>query len=193
MKCKYRPQDYAQRLDHTWCRYKGIPVYVRVQGDRISGSYDCQDYFVIQDLEDFDISSLELGYVNHRNKVSYVTRVPSQRYKQGVCSSNVSFEGIAEGRSAREAVVEVTSTAFKNMLNGVYPPLEKVLKNLSEGEVAISRDIAISTDILGVKSVFYKQKLVGWIAPGTKVVNIPSGDLAHIVSYFLEGLNWEIN
>ena len=92
--------------------------------------------------------------------------------------------------------------SFADSVEGIFPDLlgsiatlrRNLDLNLTEGEVAISRCIALSIDAQGIIKVFYKNLYVGWIAPDNDIVHVKRGDLAWVVSHYLSHvLGWKVD
>ena len=211
MRCKYLPQDLTARLDDSVCRYRGEPVYVRVNGDRLR-LFDLTNmqkwkWEIIYTDPEFDISSPLLGYMNtdvinlSNNKCYYVRRKPVRRYKQGfnlVASTFSMLDGTLERK--RDISSLMYSKGMKECITGVYPTLDQVLdffkKNFKPGETleaAVTREIALQVGKNGVVNVFYKEFEVGWMTLKENVVHIPSGDWAWVISKFMQPLNWRVD
>ena len=189
MKCKYLTRDYNQRLSRTMCRYKGDIVFLECDNTEILGKRTYNgDYFLIDDVENIDVSSIPLGYVNTNNGALYVMRLPVRSYKQGVCDNNI--RGVTVGGEAR--AVSVNTQQFFDMARGEYPSLSSVLSSKSTTTKAISRDVAISTNDLGVRSVYYKNQLVGWMAPDSNEVIIPNTERVELVNRYLKASSLKV-
>lgn len=223
MKNNITESDLGQKLHDTVCRYQGDPVYVTVHNAKkgILNLWDLVEYNKIRgglqgaekikpleikhDDPDFDISGIPLGYVQSDKdwRVTYVSRIPARRVKQGVCANHIRCMPPVEGTSNYTNSYGIMFTqGFKNMVLDTYPSLEEQMKGLRKaceeqrefnGEAAISRDICISINSLGVISVYFKNQLVGWIPPGKTQVYVKASDLAWVISKFLgHVLGWQI-
>lgn len=201
MRAKYLPQDTEARLHRGVCFFDGRPYYLELMSQtvaKLTQLYGTKTPFNIE-LNDqrLDISSPKLGYLNAKGGLAvYVYRKPERKYKQLITAGSVnSFiplkgSGLYSGEVLYETMM---SKQGESMLLGEYPTLTKVLKKLGEGKIqslAISRDIALAMDDKGIVHVFYKMDDVGVIKD--KTVEIPSGDVAWVVSRNLEGFDWVV-
>lgn len=204
MRCKFPERDLAQRLDATICRFRGLPVYVRVTGRGLtlyslpSGGKKAL-YEIRADDPEFDISTIPLGYVQIApDIVVYTSRRPQRLYKQGLASESISWK-FTNNNNNHRVPINFFNVAFENMVLGAYPDLRDALhilrKSDTEKEVAISRDIALKYNPnLKIISVYFKGEdaEVGWIVPDTNIVIVPSSEKGWIVSQNLVGFSWEI-
>ncbi len=108
--------------------------------------------------DDLDMHPVKLGYVNHKNGVSYVQRKPVRRdWKQGLraqncVSYNVPFRNIAFNE-------------VRDCIMGNYPKFADALKG--NRVIAFHRHWAVrkATDLL------YKEQIVGLIVDGKPVLD----------------------
>lgn len=201
---KFAPRDWQQRLDATICRFQGIPVYVRT-GDRTFQLYKLDDLNEVWKTisptdEAFDVASCPLGYVQVKEHVAYLARRPLRKFKQGIDEKSISFSYLPDLESKpRVGSMRdiVYSKGFINMVIDKYPSLDSTLETLNKAEkpmsLAISRNVALYVMKHKVVNVYYKNELVGWIAPGEKTVHVPSDPLGWIVSNHLKGFDWTID
>lgn len=179
--CRYNTcADLQARLDGTICRYEGRLVFVRVMSD--TGQPD--DYSIwlynwpdadkkIKRIEaddpSFDISLLDLGYMNYlhdgKNHVIYPYRSTNKKYKQGTCTSYTHTARI-DGGPAQFGSYSLQSQGFVDMIEGRYPPVSVCELH---PELAVSPDVAIRTDALGVREYFWRMNKVAIKVPGQKL------------------------
>jgi hypothetical protein len=212
--------DLSARLHGTICRYKDQPVYVYVDGKNLHLKHPVTRIDIIQikwDDPDFDISSPELGYFNlltlsdrsPKNRVFYAERQPVKKWRQGL-NPNVLHYSDIEGDPDKSHIPGMpqdhwlADQGFYDMLTNEYPSLNKAFDILeaetfstkygiySCKEIAISKDTAIQKTKSGVYQVFYKCDNVGWVAPGTRTVNVKSSEMGWIISKFLKEFNWRV-
>lgn len=208
MLCKIPNRDLQQKLNATVCMYAGKPVWVEVVGATViiadlPGGDNRREIKASDPL--FDVSTPPLGYCD-ASPVKYLTRIPARRSVQGLSHRSLRSERLPIGFNQQR--VEGTgdriffTRGFVDMVINKYRPLEDTLKYL-RGKInnhpeemldaAVSRNIALQINKLGIIHVFYKQDLVGWIAPDDIVVNVKSDEKGWIVSrYLAHGLTWEI-
>jgi len=221
MRCTIPDVDLTQKLDGTICRYKGAPVYVRVR-DRQGqlDLYDCRagsnaeaKFRIKSTDEEFDISSLPLGYMNQKDskEVVYVSRIPARRTKQGVEGRSLRISSATGNGGGRAKYVDniFFTKEFADMVEGIYPSLDSAIKelrgiysktsvvNLKEADIicqkAVSRNIALSINAMGNINVYFKDSWVGWIAPDEMLVRVPNNAMGWIVSRYLSHeLAWDI-
>lgn len=216
MKCSWNTgNDINSRLHGTICQYMGLPVYVStgkgngiitlsnpVTGDHIKD--------ISHDDEDFDVSSIEIGYMNllldpksvlkygEKNIVVHAVREPHKKWRQGLNNNVVVFSGIdgGLGKFGQYAPGGIFSTqGFYDSIIGVFPPLDVALALLNSGEenqLAISKDVALQRLPSEVILVFYKTQNVGYMAPESKTVVVPSNEKGWIVSKYLQQFNWVV-
>ena len=201
MRAKYLPQDTEARLHRGICFFEGRPYYLQLMSQteaQFTPLYGAKAPFNIE-LPDarLEISSPKLGYLNSKGGLAvYTYRKPERKYKQLLTAASISsfipFRG--HGLYSPDVVYDtLMSKQGESMLLGEYPTLPEVLKKLDGVKVkslAISRDIALATNEEGITHVFYKMDDVGTIKD--KTVEIPSGDVAWVVSRNLEGFDWVV-
>lgn len=213
MRCKIPAQDLSQKLHATLCLYEGLPYYLSViGGNRISllTVPGMDEFKTINPSEDdkLDVSTPPLGYVNWTDGVPYYTyRRPIRRSRQGLDARSLGLRQVplaredgGNGRMMTPPSERVlTSRPFREMILNTYPTLDdsiKMLRNASTGvnAIAVNRNVAMVINKLGIINVYYKNDLVGYIAPGDFTVQVPSNDKGAIVSKYLShGLDWQIN
>lgn len=200
--------DLVARLDYSYCRYKGDPVFVRVNGNKLN-LYKPSDIGTTPLAKidpydkDFDVESLPLGYISHKGRVYYLSRAPRRRYVQGVNANTLVvshvtgsyFVGQQGNTVSRETALQ--TEAFENMVLGKYPPLNEVFEKFRKdddiAEEALDRNIAVTKNQLGVINVYFKNELVGWIAPNSNVVHVASNEMGWVVSMYLRELQWQVD
>lgn len=213
------PADQNARFNGTIICYKKIPYYVSMDGntmrlyklETINSNYTGMKAAAINVNpydDDVDISSIPLGYVNLPaiRSVVYLMRRPVRRFRQGISEETVTFGWLPDHVTSKQPervyyrTRDILYTAeFENAVLEQYPTLDEAFETLKgwakeddRGEVALSRDVALSINKVGIINVYYKNELVGWIASGKKVVNVPSNEMGWIISLYLSGFRWEI-
>lgn len=217
MKCNILTKDIEQKLHGCIIRYKGHPYYATFYGGDQMKLYnvgknqnESYKYTVSIYDDEFDISSVPLGYVNGDHKdymyVSYVTRNPIRKVRQGICTTNLNLDYLPNSPFRGIARLDHTfrSKGFEDTITGSFMPLGNALKTLRSPfkdteqkyrEIAISREIALTIDELGLIKVYFKNTYVGWIAPNEFIVHVPSDNgKAWVVSRYLSHiLGWTID
>ncbi len=214
MKNTIIPADVNQKLDGCVFRYKGVPYMVRAGGGgaqvtlyELTNPHKIYAQIKYND-PDLDISSVPLGYVNRVmfDDVSYLIRNPIRRVKQGVNEQNTKVVPLP-GRPRLVNVHNfIWSQGFIDAVTNKFPPLDVALKSLRQRlnvvnmqeiryqSMAISRDIALMIDEMGIITVFYKNNYVGWIQPNKDIVHVKSNELGWVVSRYLSHiLGWVID
>lgn len=207
MENKLGENDYSARLDNSMCRYEGEAVFVRVMSRKQLNLYKPSDIhaekpFKAIDPRDpkFDIESVPLGYLSYQNKVFYITRGAYRRFVQGVTEKSITIDPIPgsgislqKGINARNLLY---TSAFEDMVADRYPAFDRLFEHITRAdgfcEVALSRNVALAKNPLGVVNVYFKNDLVGWMAPGSRVVHVPDNEMGWVVSQYIRDLNWTV-
>jgi hypothetical protein len=90
------------------------------------------------------------------------------------------------------------------MIKGKYPDLDKTLKELRDAwkkdykvvkEKAVTRNIALSINEVGIISVYYKNSYIGYILPNDETtVIVPNREDAWLISRYLgHELSWKVD
>lgn len=181
MPCLYETyKDLSDRLDGTICRYEGNVVFVRVsmadddEERPVVYLYDWpQTDKMIKEIEPndpaFDISLIDLGYMNYicgnKNVVLYPYRSSSKKYKQGTSTGNCFTKNI-DGTPSDYGSHSMQSQGFVDMVNRKYPPLAALELHK---ELALSRDVAVRVDSLGVREFYWRLMKIAVQVPGQKI------------------------
>lgn len=206
MKNKIGENDLVARLDHSINRYRGAPVFTRVASRKVLNLYKPSNIGgepiakISPWDDDFDIESIPLGYFPLEGKIFYVSRTPSRRYVQGVSEKSCTYEEIPgsliKGRQPYVVRAIFQSTAFEEIVSGKVFDVDQVLAELNRtpgyAEGCLNRDVALAKNELGVVSVFYKNTLVGWMKPNTKVVHVDNQEMGWIISMYINQFNWVV-
>lgn len=207
------PQDQVQRFNGTIVQFDGMPVYVNVSGSKWtlykpSMVHEFPNSPILKGVDPYDarvdVSSLTMGYVNitKYKTVRYLVRLPVKKYQQGITADVVSALKIPNTSPSIALYAQdiLFTQDFEDCVTGKYPTLSQGLEYLTREEnpeknreIAIDRSIALAIDPLGIIRVYFRNDLVGWMAPGKKTLNIPSSNMSWVVSHYLQGIDWEIN
>jgi hypothetical protein len=194
MKPKYLERDLNQRLEGGIVFYNDEPFLV----DRVDQEDHC---LVLSCLktgarkavnpydDDLNIKSPTLGYANNRNRALYVTRLPRRSYKQAI--STRECRGYVLGTTE---TTNVDFSTLKSAVLGEYPTVTQALNKIRhEGysSCAISRDVAITIDDIGLVKFYYKNILAGFIDPLNPKVDIRKMNKFFDMSNILEVLKDE--
>lgn len=200
--CPYTTyKDLYDRLSGTICRYKGQPCYIETTEEYLALFSVDRRRLLFQisydEVSEMDVSSVELGYVNHKNssgtnKVYYVKRSVKRQFKQGVSQSNVFYEGID---GAKVGGLELLHTdSFEKSLMGVFPTFDEALSLIGrDGEVAISQEVALKALPIGLVLLYIRGKNFGWIAPNTRSINLEDSKLRWVAERQLAKYSLSIN
>lgn len=135
------------------------PILIRDiagQNVTISKLSDIDTYYTIQ-LSDIDLTPVKLGWINYKNGLAYVTRIPTRKWKQGLTSENLHIVYVDPGISVRTATKEMGKTIL-----GDYPSFQKVFQAYTENtKKAFSRNWAFNSSF-----VMYNGRKVGIVQDG---------------------------
>lgn len=209
MRCKIPSADLSLKLNDSICRYKGEPVYIRVDGSSLLLYHVTQTHDPFVKIKasdpDFDISGVPLGYVQVKGDVVYLTRTPVRKTKQGMDVRSTIIRRVTDNSiiSRGNNSHYVFSQGFVDMVANKYPDLNDSIKMIRGkyardekclAQVAISRDIAMWINEMGIINIHYKGEFVGWVEPNGDVVHVPSGGKGWVVSRFLSSVfSWKID
>lgn len=127
------PGDLRQKLNGTICRYKGEPYYIENNGEQDviwlqSITEKKHDPFLISpDDRDFDYSSPPLGFANHKDRCTFVGRLPARRSVQGINESNLLHYDL-EGKEVGPIKGFFLSQGMYDCIMGKFEPFETVLR-----------------------------------------------------------------
>jgi hypothetical protein len=128
--------SYANnRLTETVVLHKDKPVWVS-NVDIDSGIVFCvalpsNNRFEV-DLQELDLTPIELGFVNEQYNCYYLQRVPSRQWRQGLRASQITS---VTGSYIRQYSI-TTSSGFVNMVLGKYPSPEECLESFINEEAS---------------------------------------------------------
>lgn len=199
MRVKYLKQDFEQRLHQGICLYNGRPYslslfnakYVQLSPIHSESKLEAQTVEITDPL--LDISSPSLGYVNHGPQALYLMRKPERRYKQTLTAASIEVFDPNGGDGWSGNVVY--SKGAEEMFLNVYPSFEEALSGLSRKDqvgIAVSRNIALTRDSFDITRVYYKTDFVGTFDMSNNTVVIPNGEIAWVISRYLDGVGWRL-
>lgn len=188
-------KDLSDRLAGTICRYDGELVRVNHEKTDLLTLYTFkgekkQD---IQPLDEkLDISMIELGYVNYSGSngdfVVYCHRDPKKKYKAALDPRYVIFRGVDASDIDFSLQEGFYSKSFEDALLGKYPTFQEGMMMLDSGshtDVAISMELALKRDKMGLTFLYYKTRAVGWSPPFSSKLNLMGNDLGWVVERYL--------
>lgn len=164
--------DYAYadaKLSDSVVLLKGIPVLIHgvgvdtgIVGYQTLGMYGRNSS---APLKEFDLTPITLGNINvEEGYTTYVTRLPTRSWKQGLRASSVYF---ANRNLAR--YFSIHRSSFINCVLGKYPRLNSCLEMLFNAEasgIAFSRDFSLlKPNKKGVATLLFKGTEVGFLLP----------------------------
>lgn len=169
--------ELVTRLNHTVVRYKGRPVFVRVDGSDMPADHppqmlSCTDlvnkhqYEVHPGDPDLDTAMYRVGYVNTQRGPVYLCRASSRQYQQGLMMRSVIVRTIMGDLTPADSFIENNDLGLAIL--GDYPAWEKVVKKLSVDKwlgQAWCRDFAIAP-IKGIAVVYGKGTSLGTYKEG---------------------------
>lgn len=195
LKNKINPDDYSARFNDSICRFKGEPyrvqVHSRTRFDLIPLTNRGDVITINPQDDDFDISSIPMGYMNHNGIAVSCVRRSQRRYTQGVTQRNVSFFSISGERSPNHDGISVYSTAVHAMVMNSYPSVESAIETLRSGKaqsIAISRRVALEINRMGVISVYVMYRMLGWIPPEKDYVVLEDSKVSEVLRDELSSL-----
>ena len=106
--------------------------------DCITGEY------LNYDLSELDMSPLKLGYANAKTKATYLSRMPTRHYKQGLTPATLSKRGAGYGDN-----INYNSPALAKCALNIYPSMLSATEEVSCGEAhsrAFSRNFMVDID-----------------------------------------------
>lgn len=138
-------EDYAyadNRLRNTLISYKGYPVFVRGINGRgvIDGEFIGTRQFngLPIHINDCDVTPIPLGYLNKQGRATYLERIPSRYYRQGLTRDTIYFKN---GRRLDLFEKELAKT-----VQNIYPKFEDCVELVFNNECvswAFARKFAI--------------------------------------------------
>jgi hypothetical protein len=215
MRCKIPARDLALKLNETICRYRKEPVWVRVLDEMIylykldevnsSGRY----FAIIKPNDpDFDVAGVPLGYLQgesiYKHRVYYLSRIPIRKVKQGLPLNAIKAVQVGQEDTGPRLKLPFSplTKSFICMVKNEYPKLADLMKMLRGlhakdstqiYQAAVSRDVAIEINQMGIINVYYKKVFVGWMQPDKNTVHIPKSELSWVISKYLSELDWIVD
>ena len=177
MRVKYNKRDYTQRLDNGVVFYGDEPMLLRVHDNFFRlyhlATIGYSDEHIDVSFDDplINIQAPKLGFVNNKNlSAEYLMRMPVRAYKQSLCLRNlIGFSPLTNREDNCKSKFKDIYYTLKNQ----YPTVDVTLHNLKTDQcVAVSRDIALHKDSLGIIKVWYKTLPVGFMSPLSTTVEL---------------------
>jgi len=200
MSCKYTlHSDLDTRLNNTICRLDGMPVYVKVSSPTDITLYEVENRnakvaTISPNDPRFDISHMDLGYMNWDmtkfegqgapNRVVYLQRSPSKKYKQGTCGNHTTACDLTGKPSHYSASDVLYTKGFVDSILGNFPKLS----DLKVGQLALSQDVAAETDELGLVKLYYRGTAVAYKLPNDSKLHTLRNDMSWVIDRFLGDL-----
>lgn len=189
-------KDLQDRLSGTICRFNGTPVFVQVKSESILQLWDVPTQgTLIKEISPqdprLDISMLDLGYFNYQGhgrktmkKVVYLSRSPSKKYKQGTCHSYIQVHDIDGKRSQTVSSSCCLSQGFVDAIEGRFPTITELEE---EGELALSPDVAVSRDEMGILTVYFRGQKVAVKVPDIDKLHTVRNEHSWVIERFIGG------
>tara|TARA_R110002049_G_scaffold119_6_gene757 strand:- start:1690 stop:2247 length:558 start_codon:yes stop_codon:yes gene_type:complete len=161
--------EYAgTRLVDSWVRYKDDLVRVRhIRND--SGECTIQNFLgedFLVNLEELDITPIPLGYVNYKSISSYIARMPTRHYRQGIRPQNI--------KGGQGVLAEITKEIVQTML-GIFPSIDQCIESIVNEESkskAFCRQFSLCLDEKEKIVAHYKDREVGIVDYKKALINL---------------------
>jgi hypothetical protein len=141
----YNRDDVIGKLQNTICLYKGVPCKVTIT----DGELLRQDKVTIHPLngspsqnitytsDDFNYSCVELGWFKHRERVSFLCRMPGRYNNLGLARNNLDEAISSEAFFSKE---------MHDCVLGIHPTFHDALKQIwtdAQGTIPFHRNAAL--------------------------------------------------
>lgn len=197
-------KDLMDRLDGTYCRYKGEVCYVRVQSEDTIFIYDALGSIRTDSIDphdpEFDISAIEVGYFNYldtngKYHVVRAVRGPEKSWKSALSRNQIGWKEINNDPCKVYVEGNVwTQLGFVEMLTDTRMTLEQGIEKLkTSDEVAINRDIALQMTPTGIVNVYHSGTPLGWITPSGQKITPVDRKIAWIARDELLSMGLSVN
>lgn len=173
-------KDIQDRLSYSIIRYDGVPYLAVYEKKGKLGLFHpvTSEKFGDIKFDDplLDISSIEVGYMNlntaftgNKNKVFYLVRNTKKKYAQGLTSGNLLGFTIDNEACNLTLDIDVTRTkGFYESITGEFPIISDLLNTMRAGEQwAVAQDVALRKSRLGLTTLFYRTKELGYFEEGS--------------------------
>ena len=197
-------KDLMDRLDNTYCRYRGEVVYVRVNSEDqlalLNLTADTTLYRIDPHDSEFDISAIEVGYFNYRDNhgkfhVIRSVRGPEKSWKSALSRSQIGWKSVDNDPCKVYVENDVwTQQGFLEMLTDIRMTLEEGLEKLKKSDtVAINRDIALQMTATGIVNVYHSGTALGWITPKSDKITCVDRKIAWVARDELLSMGLQVN
>jgi len=201
MPCIYTTsKDLMDRLSGTICRYDGVPKTVEyhspVRLDLYALTLDVPAITIKPSDPKFDISSIEVGYMNWlrmpgRIDVVYLLRNGKKQYRQGITAGALDFFTIEGDQAGRLNVLN--TKAFEDSVMNRFPTVDEALGSMKTvGMAALSQEVAIRKERSGIVLVYHRTKNVGYMLPDSDEVTLARGQFQDVVAEILSPVGLKI-
>lgn len=159
--------DVFMRLDGGLVKYLGEPYMAHSNGKKVNlTSLLTKGFVETVDANStlLDISAIEIGYVNHKHTVLYVTRMPIRKQKQTTSYCNTIYYKLGESSGRPFAYDAFFSQGVYDAIKGNYKSFKEVIGVLAEspGAIAISNRFALQkTEKEASTRVYFENSLIG--------------------------------
>ncbi len=186
----YETLDDAQRrLVRTVVMFKEIPVYIMGINEERVDFHELisqkSNRVGISREKDFDLTPVNLGYINYGKNSLYSWRNPARRFKQGLNEETF----VIHNGAPRDIL---TSKALGETILNIYPALDVCIQNLldkSINEIAFHRKFCLyrSNNSIGIK---YKgSSVIGHIGKDGLIRMVPN--MGYLDSLLMEVVGHE--
>lgn len=175
-------KDLQDRLSHSIIRYDGVPyLCVYEKKGRLSLYHPVTSEKIKEIKPDdplLDISSIEVGYMNmctahtnNKNRVFYLVRLTKKKYIQGLTVGGLYAYTIDnEANSLTHDVDIIRTDGFYKSITGDFPTIGNLLTTMRAGEQwAVAQDVALRKSRLGLTTLYYRNKELGYFEDGSDV------------------------
>lgn len=122
------PGDAQRRLNGTFIKFEGEPVYVLAEGMLLTARKSSGLTFVVSANDKrLDISSLPLGFINTQRGAQYVSRWPRRQQIQGIHPDFVVYHDILRKTTRPLSFTDDVMAAYFRMFQKNYPTIEQQL------------------------------------------------------------------
>lgn len=142
--------DVSMRWNNGLAKYKGKWYHAQARPEETKLTLldlVSKNQVMIVDPNDdgFHVTTPDLGFLNSKHGVMFLSRAPVRRQKQAAATENLLFE-IPGGSSGGLSSNLMWGRDFVDMLNNVYPAYQTAIGSLSEKNpsLAFSRDFAVT-------------------------------------------------
>lgn len=168
-------EDTNMRLDSSIVRYKGNPYWAQATGNKarinlcslVKENEGSPIYEIDANDPDLDVSSIEIGYCNHKSLGTvFITRAPYRKQKQGLSSVNTLWTTVGGSNLKSLTATQFFDEGIIDAILGNYPSVKTAVKSLGNSfgdwkAEAISSSFCLFADPKGSITVYFEQSKIG--------------------------------